>query len=135
MSVLQQTILSIISWNLLTCFTALHITVSIPRSVHRIVALTFLDVIASNSCGLCSGSIVVLFRSKSVQGPWTRQILAGNGCNTQLEGVLLVADQSTNTTTYLFQGNSIRKLFCTNLAKNQKLRANSYLQPEALVLS
>ncbi|KAE9371196.1 glycoside hydrolase family 43 protein [Stipitochalara longipes BDJ] len=67
----------------------------------------FYHVSASNSCGLCSGTISVLFRSKSIQGPWTRQILAGYSCNSQPEGVLPLVDPVTNKTTYLWHGNSV----------------------------
>lgn len=32
---------------------------------------------ASNTCGYCSGSIGLLYRSKSIEGPWPRQVLSG----------------------------------------------------------
>lgn len=45
-------------------------------------------VAASNTCGYCNGTLALLYSSKSIQGPWTRQILSGYSCNGQVEGVL-----------------------------------------------
>ena len=43
---------------------------------------------ASNTCGYCNSSIGLLYRSSSIKGPWTRQILSGDSCGGQVEGVL-----------------------------------------------
>lgn len=61
----------------------------------------------SNTCGYCNGTLALMYRSKSIQGPWTRQILAGYACNSQFEGVTPLADPSTGETTYLWSGTSV----------------------------
>ncbi|KAF2151532.1 glycoside hydrolase family 43 protein, partial [Myriangium duriaei CBS 260.36] len=58
-------------------------------------------VVASNTCGFCNGSIALVYRSKSIQGPWTRQIIAGDGCNSQVEGVLPLGSE------YVWHGTSV----------------------------
>lgn len=53
---------------------------------------------ASNTCGYCNGSIGLLYRSKSIKGPWTRQIISGYSCDGQVEGVLPLTDARSGTT-------------------------------------
>ncbi|KAF7195196.1 hypothetical protein HII31_03402, partial [Pseudocercospora fuligena] len=62
---------------------------------------------ASNTCGYCNGSIALLYRSRSIQGPWTRQILAGYSCNGQVEGVLPLTNPNTKQTTYVWHSTSV----------------------------
>lgn len=62
---------------------------------------------ASNTCGYCNGSIGLLYRSDSIQGPWTRQILSGYSCNGQVEGVLPLTDPSTGEITYVWHSTSV----------------------------
>ncbi|KAF2761470.1 hypothetical protein EJ05DRAFT_473967 [Pseudovirgaria hyperparasitica] len=57
---------------------------------------------ASNSCAFCSGSIGVLYRSKSIQGPWQRQILSGYSCGGQVEGILPLTDPTTGKVTHVW---------------------------------
>lgn len=64
-------------------------------------------VAASNTCGYCNGSIGLMYRSKSIQGPWTRQILAGYSCNGQVEGVLPLPDPQTGEVTYVWHSTSV----------------------------
>lgn len=64
-------------------------------------------VAASNTCGYCNGSIGLLYRSRSIKGPWTRQILAGYSCNGQVEGVLPLTDPRTKQTTYVWHSTSV----------------------------
>ncbi|THX13944.1 Arabinanase/levansucrase/invertase [Aureobasidium pullulans] len=61
----------------------------------------------SNTCGYCNGTLALLYRSESIQGPWTRQILAGYGCNSQFEGVTPLVDPTAGETTYLWSGTSV----------------------------
>ncbi|KAJ5738024.1 hypothetical protein N7493_001179 [Penicillium malachiteum] len=64
-------------------------------------------VFASNTCGYCSGTLAIVYRSPSIQGPWERQILSGNSCNSQLEGVLPLVNPKTEETTYVWHGTSV----------------------------
>ncbi|TVY81392.1 hypothetical protein LSUE1_G004450 [Lachnellula suecica] len=62
---------------------------------------------ASNTCGFCTGTLFVVYRSKSITGPWTRQILSGDTCGSQLTGVLrLPTPADNNTASYLLQADS-----------------------------
>jgi hypothetical protein len=62
---------------------------------------------ASNTCGYCSGSIGLIYRSKSIQGPWTRQIISAYSCNGQVEGVLPLTDPKTKKTSYVWHSTSV----------------------------
>jgi len=64
-------------------------------------------VAASNTCGYCNGSIALLYRSNSIQGPWTRQILEGYSCNGQVEGVLPLTNPSTGAVTNIWHSTSV----------------------------
>ena len=62
---------------------------------------------ASNTCGYCNGSIGLLYRSKSIQGPWTRQIIAGYSCEGQVEGVLPLTDPKSGSVTDVWHSTSV----------------------------
>jgi len=64
-------------------------------------------VTASNTCGYCPGSIGIIYRSKSIQGPWERDVIAADSCNAQHEGVLPLVDPSTGRTTYVWHSTSV----------------------------
>lgn len=64
-------------------------------------------VAASNTCGYCNGSIGLVYRSKSIQGPWTRQIISGYSCEGQVEGVLPLTDPKTGKTSYVWHSTSV----------------------------
>lgn len=64
-------------------------------------------VAASNTCGYCNGTLGLLYKSASIQGPWTRQILAGYSCNGQVEGVLPLTDPKTGQTTEVWHSTSV----------------------------
>ncbi|EMD00452.1 hypothetical protein BAUCODRAFT_152944 [Baudoinia panamericana UAMH 10762] len=64
-------------------------------------------IVASNTCGYCNGSIGLVYRSASIQGPWMRQIIAGYSCNGQVEGVLPLVNPSTGQTTYIWHSTSV----------------------------
>jgi hypothetical protein len=64
-------------------------------------------VAASNTCGYCNGSIALLYRSDSIQGPWTRQILEGYSCNGQVEGVLPLVNPTTGAVTNVWHSTSV----------------------------
>lgn len=56
---------------------------------------------ASNTCGYCTGTLLLLYRSKSITGPWTRQVLSGDTCGGQSDGIIPITTSSG--TTYLHQ--------------------------------
>ena len=64
-------------------------------------------VAASNTCGYCNGSIGLLYRSRSIKGPWTRQIIAGYSCEGQVEGVLPLTDPKTKQVSYVWHSTSV----------------------------
>ncbi|KAG9517633.1 Arabinanase/levansucrase/invertase, partial [Aureobasidium melanogenum] len=64
-------------------------------------------VAASNTCGYCNGSIALLYRSNSIQGPWTRQILEGYSCNGQVEGVLPLTNPTTGAVTNVWHSTTV----------------------------
>jgi len=62
---------------------------------------------ASNTCGYCNGTLGLIYRSKSIQGPWTRQIISGYSCNGQVEGVLTITEPRTQQSTYIWHSTSV----------------------------
>ena len=80
------------------------------RQRHEIANNLILDVFASNTCGYCSGTLATVYWSSSIQGPWKRQVLSGDSCNSQLEGVLPLVNPKTKETTYVWHGTSVRML-------------------------
>ena len=64
-------------------------------------------VAASNTCGYCNGSIGLMYRSATIQGPWTRQIISDYSCNGQVEGVLPLTNAESNETTYVWHSTSV----------------------------
>lgn len=64
-------------------------------------------IVASNTCGFCSGSIGVVYRSKSMSGPWERDIVSAYSCGGQVEGVLPLVDPTTNQTTYVWHATTV----------------------------
>ncbi|KAJ9629823.1 hypothetical protein H2203_002204 [Taxawa tesnikishii (nom. ined.)] len=64
-------------------------------------------VAASNTCGYRNGSIGLLYRAKSIQGPWTRQILSGYSCEGQVEGVLPLVNSQNGQATIVWHSTSV----------------------------
>lgn len=64
-------------------------------------------IVASNTCGFCAGSIGVVYRSESLDGPWERDIVSAYTCGSQVEGVLALTDPVTNETTYVWHATSV----------------------------
>lgn len=62
---------------------------------------------ASNTCGFCAGSIGVVYRSASLDGPWERDIVSAFSCGSQVEGVLPLTDPATNETIFVWHGTSV----------------------------
>jgi hypothetical protein len=59
---------------------------------------------ASNTCGFCDGTLLVVSRSTSPAGPWTRQILSSDTCGGQTTGVLTLPSTSSDSeANYLHQ--------------------------------
>ncbi|KUJ20909.1 Arabinanase/levansucrase/invertase [Mollisia scopiformis] len=57
---------------------------------------------ASNTCGFCTGTLLIFYRSKSLAGPWTRQIISADTCGGQSTGVLtLPSPTAGGLTSYL----------------------------------
>lgn len=78
---------------------------------------------AATTCGNCNGSIGLLYRSKSIEGPWTRQIISGDSCMGQVEGVLPLNDPKTGETTFVWHSTSVRKCFPTASALIENIEA------------
>ncbi|RDL40559.1 Arabinanase [Venustampulla echinocandica] len=49
---------------------------------------------ASNTCGFCTGTLLVVYRSKTIIGPWIRQIISADTCGGQTTGVLTLPGPS-----------------------------------------
>lgn len=64
-------------------------------------------VAASNTCGYCNGSIGLVYRSRSLKGPWTRDIIAGDSCEGQVEGVLPLTDPYSGKITFVWHSTSV----------------------------
>jgi hypothetical protein len=59
---------------------------------------------ASNTCGFCAGTLLIIYRSRSIEGPWTRQIISGDTCGGQSTQVLtLPSPQPGAPASYLHQ--------------------------------
>jgi hypothetical protein len=56
---------------------------------------------ASNTCGFCTGTLLIIYRSKSIAGPWKRQIISADTCGGQSTGVLSLPSPSGGPTSYL----------------------------------
>ena len=56
---------------------------------------------ASNTCGFCTGTLLLMYRSKSISGPWKRQIISADTCGGQSNGVLALPSPSGGPTSYL----------------------------------
>jgi hypothetical protein len=76
---------------------------------------------ASNTCGFCTGTILVMYRSKTpMTGPWTRQVISGDTCGGQTTGVLTLPTSSG--TTYLHQAD----LFATAPLTGTRMAAHGH---------
>ncbi|CZR54322.1 uncharacterized protein PAC_04206 [Phialocephala subalpina] len=56
---------------------------------------------ASNTCGFCTGTVLIFYRSKTLAGPWTRQIISSDTCGGQTTGVLTLPSPTGGMTSYL----------------------------------
>ncbi|KAM3074913.1 hypothetical protein ACMFMG_008321 [Clarireedia jacksonii] len=52
---------------------------------------------ASNTCGFCQGTLLIIYRSRRITGPWTRQIISKDTCSGQSTGVLTIPSTSDST--------------------------------------
>ena len=73
-----------------------------------------LDIVTSNTCGYCDGSIGVVYRAATpgVPGPdtqWKRDIVSGYSCGGQVEGVLPLTDPATGEVNYVWHSTTVRK--------------------------
>lgn len=57
-------------------------------------------VTATNTCAFCNGTLSLIYRSPSIEGPWKRQLLSPDGCGGQL-GSYLPIKSSKGVMTYL----------------------------------
>lgn len=64
-------------------------------------------VAASNTCAYCNSSPGLMYRSTSIRGPWTRQIISGDSCGGQVEGVLPLSQPTGNGTSYIWHSTSV----------------------------
>lgn len=58
---------------------------------------------ASNTCGFCTGTLLIIYRSTSIAGPWTRQIISADTCGGQTTGVLTLPSPNNGSAVYLHQ--------------------------------
>ncbi|QSZ30458.1 hypothetical protein DSL72_000012 [Monilinia vaccinii-corymbosi] len=58
---------------------------------------------ASNTCGFCQGTILIMYRAKQIAGPWTRQIISGDTCGGQSNGVLTIPSSTGGDGVYIHQ--------------------------------
>ncbi|KAK2630397.1 hypothetical protein QTJ16_001217 [Diplocarpon rosae] len=56
---------------------------------------------ASNTCGFCTGTLLVVYRSKTISGPWVRQIISADTCGGQTTGVLTLPSPNGGEASYL----------------------------------
>lgn len=56
---------------------------------------------ASNTCGFCTGTLLIIYCSKSIAGPWKRQIISDDTCGGQSTGVLSLPYPSGGLPSYL----------------------------------
>jgi hypothetical protein len=63
---------------------------------------------ASNTCGFCDGTLLIVYRAKSLAGPWLRQIISADTCGGQSNGVLTLPSPSGGPTTYLHVADNVR---------------------------
>ncbi|KAN0115030.1 glycoside hydrolase family 43 protein [Hyaloscypha variabilis] len=56
---------------------------------------------ASNTCGFCTGTLLIMYRSESIAGPWKRQIISADTCGGQSNGVLALPSPSGGPASYL----------------------------------
>ena len=61
------------------------------------------------TCGFCSGTLLIAYHSKYMTGPWLRQIISGDTRRGQFTGVLSLPSPSGGATSYLH----IADLVCT----------------------
>ena len=65
-------------------------------------------VTASNTCGFCTGTLLVVYRSKNISGPWTRQIISDDTCGGQTTGVLTLPAQYGGSASYIHTADLFR---------------------------
>lgn len=63
---------------------------------------------ASNTCGFCDGTLLIVYRSKTLAGPWLRQIISADTCGGQTGGVLTLPSPSGGPTSYLHIADILR---------------------------
>ncbi|KAH6681494.1 glycosyl hydrolase [Halenospora varia] len=67
---------------------------------------------ASNTCGFCTGTLLIFYRSKSPMGPWTRQIISADTCGGQTTGVLTLPNPNApldyTKSSYMHQADLVR---------------------------
>ncbi|TGO06865.1 hypothetical protein BTUL_0431g00010 [Botrytis tulipae] len=58
---------------------------------------------ASNTCGFCQGTILIMYRATDISGPWTRQIISSDTCGGQTTGVLTIPSSTGGDAVYVHQ--------------------------------
>lgn len=77
-------------------------------------------VAASNTCGFCDGSVMIMYRSKQISGPWERQILSGDTCGGQVDCVMtLPSPNGSNESTYVHLADLVRSAPITGIRQSQ----------------
>ncbi|KAL5326988.1 hypothetical protein ACEPPN_004677 [Leptodophora sp. 'Broadleaf-Isolate-01'] len=63
---------------------------------------------ASNTCGFCTGTLLVVYHSKNISGPWTRQIISADTCGGQTTGVLTLPAPNGGASSYIHSADLFR---------------------------
>ncbi|KAL2074477.1 hypothetical protein VTL71DRAFT_8255 [Oculimacula yallundae] len=63
---------------------------------------------SSNTCGFCTGTLLVVYRSKTISGPWKRQIISADTCGGQTTGVLTLPTPDGGPSTYIHSADLFR---------------------------
>ncbi|KAH7360485.1 glycosyl hydrolase [Rhexocercosporidium sp. MPI-PUGE-AT-0058] len=63
---------------------------------------------ASNTCGFCTGTLLVVYRSENISGPWIRQIISSDTCGGQTTGVLTLPAPNSGATSYIHSADLFR---------------------------
>lgn len=58
---------------------------------------------ASNTCGFCQGTLLIMYRAKDITGPWTRQIISSDTCGGQTTAVLTIPSSTGGDAVYIHQ--------------------------------
>ncbi|XMA08174.1 hypothetical protein WAI453_000965 [Rhynchosporium graminicola] len=68
----------------------------------------YLYITASDTCGFCTGTLLVVYRSRNISGPWKRQIMSADTCGGQTTGVLTLHAPNGGPPSYIHMADLFR---------------------------